>query len=735
MNPLSSRLYMQRKAIIGLWSGWALLVALTAGLFAWNAERERTEALDKAKISIQAAADVAAAHVERLFQSASFVVNLVTDDIGESPNWDAVGGSRDLWQKTRHWLAQSPAVPRIILTDDSGAIRLFSDQFPPPSISLVDRMYFAERRAAKDIAFAIGEPITGKVSRKVLIPLVRRLQQPNGAFAGIALANIEPETITRFFQSIDLGKHSNITLLRDDGTILVRHPDVPEAIGRKIDNRVQFPAVVQNRSHGSGFSISPIDNHAKIVAFRRVPEFRAVVLAGSAVDEVLAGWVRATTRTAVILGLAVLALTMLLWQLMRHYVEMKAKESLLQTRLRLSQVAIEGALDDLLSFALDAAEAQTASRIGFFHFVDADQENLTLQQWSTNTIKTMCAAEGKGRHYPISQAGVWADCVATRKPVIHNDYASLPNKRGMPEGHAVVIRELVVPILRNDQVVAIMGVGNKDTGYDDDDIAVVAEIASMTIDLALRMRIEAEERQLNKRLKATIDELSNANRELTRFAQVASHDLQEPIRSLVSYSQLIERRLETNIDPEVKEYLNIVVGDAKRMRDLVMDLLSYARLTDGRESFAPLTLDRPIATAKQNLAAAIAESGAVIEIGNMPRVSVDEGQMVQLFQNLIGNAIKFRRPNVTPLVRIDAVAEGEQWIVSVRDNGIGIEPRHHDQIFVIFQRLHNRQAYPGTGIGLAICKRIIETHGGRIWVESAGQDLGSIFRFTLPMAL
>ncbi|MBA4372787.1 MAG: hypothetical protein C0402_07965 [Thermodesulfovibrio sp.] len=178
----------------------------------------------------------------------------------------------------------------------------------------------------------------------------------------------------------------------------------------------------------------------------------------------------------------------------------KRSEALLQIRLELSELSDQGSIDDLLQRALDAAELHTGSTIGFFHFVDEDQVNLTLQTWSTNTLRNMCTAEGKGRHYPILQAGVWVDCFSQRGPVIHNDYAGLTHRKGMPEGHAKVVRELVVPILRGDKIVSIIGVGNKTFDYDQEDVQAVQLISSLVMDLVFRKRAEAELRESQARL-------------------------------------------------------------------------------------------------------------------------------------------------------------------------------------------------------------------------------------------
>lgn len=176
-------------------------------------------------------------------------------------------------------------------------------------------------------------------------------------------------------------------------------------------------------------------------------------------------------------------------------------DGLLAARELIARVAIDGTLDDVLQATLDAAETITDSTIGFFHFVDPNQRDLTLQCWSTNTLRHMCKADAKGAHYPVHEAGVWVDCVHSRRPVIHNDYESLPHKKGLPEGHAPVVRELVLPVLQGDLVTAILGVGNKPTPYTESDVDMVGTLASLCIDLVGRKRVEEELKAIEARYR------------------------------------------------------------------------------------------------------------------------------------------------------------------------------------------------------------------------------------------
>ena len=225
-------------------------------------------------------------------------------------------------------------------------------------------------------------------------------------------------------------------------------------------------------------------------------------------------------------------------------------------------------------------------------------------------------------------------------------------------------------------------------------------------------------------------ELERSNQALQEFAYIASHDLQEPLRMVASYLQLLRGRYGGKLDADADEFINYAVDGARRMQSLINDLLEYSRVGTTSEPMRPTNLAEVLATAAVNLRATIEESGATVVVSAMPTVLGDAGQLVQLMQNLVANAIKFHG-DAAPEVHVDARRGSGEWDIVVSDNGIGIEPRHADRIFQIFRRLHAANEYPGTGIGLAICRKIVERHGGRIWVEpNAGR--GAAFHFTMP---
>ncbi len=252
----------------------------------------------------------------------------------------------------------------------------------------------------------------------------------------------------------------------------------------------------------------------------------------------------------------------------------------------------------------------------------------------------------------------------------------------------------------------------------------------ISIRRALEDKRNREEREAaQEELAKRVEELARSNRDLEQFAYVASHDLQEPLRMVAAYTQLLGERYKGKLDEQADKYIHYAVDGAQRMQTLIQDLLAFSRA--GRQGDMKRTeCDAVLSEALTNLEALILESKAVVHRDPLPAVNAIASQLRQVFQNLIGNAIKFRG-QAAPVVHIGAEPDGEAWRFSVKDNGIGMAPDDIQNIFVVFRRLHTREEYPGNGIGLAICKKIIERHGGKIWVESEpGQ--GTTFLFTLP---
>ena len=242
-------------------------------------------------------------------------------------------------------------------------------------------------------------------------------------------------------------------------------------------------------------------------------------------------------------------------------------------------------------------------------------------------------------------------------------------------------------------------------------------------DITARKKAEAH-------LLQKVEELNRSNEELGQFAYIASHDLQEPLRMVASYTQLLSRRYKGKLDSDADEFIAFAVDGASRMQRLIQDLLAYSRVGTKGKDLLDTSSEEALQQALMNLRGAIEDSGALVTHDPLPTVLADETQLIQLFQNLVGNAIKYQSPGV-PKVHVSAARNGEKkWMFSVQDNGLGIDPQYFERIFGMFQRLHKREEFAGTGIGLAICKKIVERHGGSISVESQ-PGKGSTFRFAL----
>ncbi len=267
----------------------------------------------------------------------------------------------------------------------------------------------------------------------------------------------------------------------------------------------------------------------------------------------------------------------------------------------------------------------------------------------------------------------------------------------------------------------------------EDGLFILAALHDVTEHKRLQAQLASEHRELEQarhELEKTVAELKRSNAELEQFAYVASHDLQEPLRMVASYTQLLAKRYQGKLDSDADEFIGYAVDGATRMQRLIQDLLAYSRVNTQGQAFEPTSVETVLDAALDNLRSTVEENRAVATHDPLPTVRADERQLLQLFQNLLSNAVKFRSEE-PPQIHVSAERRTDEWLFSVRDNGIGIDPQYADRIFVVFQRLHNIAEYPGTGIGLAICKKIVERHGGRIWMESQ-LGKGATFYFTLP---
>ncbi len=416
--------------------------------------------------------------------------------------------------------------------------------------------------------------------------------------------------------------------------------------------------------------------------------------------------------------------------------ERKQSEKVLQARLRISDYAFKHSLNMLLTKVLDEAETLTESQIGFFHFVDADQAGLSLQTWSTNTLSTICSAQGLRQHYPLDSAGVWADCIREKSPLIHNDYVAMPGRKGLPQGHAPVIRELVVPIIRNNLIVAVLGVGNKQSNYTEQELATIHHLANLSWDIVVRKQAE-EALQLAKEAAET------ANVAKSDFLATMSHEIRTPLSAMLGNIELLEGSL---LSMQQQEYLKDCKSASQMLLQVINDVLDFSKIEAGKLELSCETISISSLSAQlvRIFFASADQKGLVLTASvaeNIPEfISGDQQRLRQIIANLISNAIKFTQHGTISLEITCAQSlpaenpDQDVLCIVVKDTGIGIPADKLDHIFDSFTQVADfrTRSVSGTGLGLPICRRLLALMGGSVTVSSVLGE-GSVFTIMLPV--
>jgi signal transduction histidine kinase/DNA-binding response OmpR family regulator len=385
----------------------------------------------------------------------------------------------------------------------------------------------------------------------------------------------------------------------------------------------------------------------------------------------------------------------------------------------------------LLDVACAAAREIVGAKFAVLGLIN--EEGMELKQYTVQGLDPTVIAH---MSLPEPRQGVIYEVISQNHAVRSRNEAGDPQALGLPQDHPPVYSFLCAPIASAARVYGWLGLRNKlgaeEFSADDEHIATsLAAQTAVAYENSQRLaEIQRHAADLEERVQARTVALQRSNAELEHFAYVASHDLQEPLRKVIGFTSLLSKRYSGRLDAEADEFMGFTVQAATRMQDLIQDLLTYSRV--GRSEEMSLTdCERVLNEALANLQVEIETIGVRITREALPSVPGNERELIQLFQNLVGNGLKFRSDQ-PPEVHIGAQRQPDEWVFSVRDNGIGLDPQFADRIFLMFQRLHRKDEYPGTGIGLAICKKVVEHHGGRIWVEST-PGAGATFFFTLPV--
>jgi len=393
-----------------------------------------------------------------------------------------------------------------------------------------------------------------------------------------------------------------------------------------------------------------------------------------------------------------------------------------------ASIASELDLAKIVQVITDAGTSGTGAQFGAFFYNVLDDHGARYTLYSLSGVPRERFA-----HFPLPRATAIFGPTFRGEGVIRlADVREDPRfglnapYSGLPPGHLPVVSYLAVPVVsRSGEVHGGLFFGHPEPGRFD------ASHERLVVGIAGQAAIAIDNSRLFDAVKARSRDLARANEELQQFAYISSHDLQEPLRTVTQYLDLLNARYRDVLDDRGRRFIGSAMGSATRMQTLLDDLLGYSRVGNAGTTSAPVSLRRVVDDVLRDLDAAVQAARARIVVsGNLPTIAADETKIRSLLQNLIGNALKFRS-EASPVIEVDAIEDPTGWTIGVKDNGIGIAPEHYERIFDVFQRLHHRDEYSGSGIGLAVCKRIVQQHGGRIWVESIPGG-GSTFRFTIP---
>ena len=383
---------------------------------------------------------------------------------------------------------------------------------------------------------------------------------------------------------------------------------------------------------------------------------------------------------------------------------------------------------NLLLIILENKLAQENIRISNQRYdLVAKATNDIIWEWDLEMDEIICANDGFGKVFGYNPQKISSDLMVWKKWIHPEDFQRVVDKR-------TSILSNPYHLYWDDEFRIINKEGRYHFMYHKAYIirnneGKAIRLFGATQNISQRKEDEALLIELNHKLKQRAEELTASNVELERFAYIASHDMQEPLRMITSFLQLFKKKYEDQIDETAEQYISFAVDGAERMKKLITDLLEYSRIGSNKQSFEIIDCQSLLNEVTAVFANSIIESNAVVHIGQLPKITANKTQMFQLFQNLLGNALKYAGKS-PPEIDINCLEEDKQFVFSVQDNGIGIKPVFFDKIFVLFQRLHHKSEYSGTGIGLTICKKIVEKHGGKIWVTSTPGE-GSCFYFSI----
>ncbi|MGE5515736.1 MAG: ATP-binding protein [Bacteroidota bacterium] len=664
-----------------------LAIAAVLAMTGYEIWRQRTSTITAAENNLTALSLAVAQQTERAFQSVELVVEATALSV-EKAGSIRHAGTLDMHKALRTRMTGTPQIVGLAIIGANGRAVNSAMLYPPLPDDRSNREFFSYHRDTPSNAIRISAPWPSPVNGSMVIPVTRRLSGPDGSFQGIIVAAVDPEYFQQSTRAILPTEGGASALFRTDGVLLARTPTVE---GMKLGQSFSHLPIFQPNApmRGLGWGPSPMDGALRILAYHRLERYPLLINLSLRRDVLLADWRENAIRLALsaAFGAGLLALGVV--ALVRHSRREETYVAALrdsEQRLRFARFALDHAAD--LVFWLDGNGCILYANRAAGHRLAYDSDDLL--------------GSPIGRIDPSISAKVWPRLLSRLK------------RRGHMRFETTYITA-------------------HGTSYP-------AEVAANCVTFADGDFVCAFVRDISQRKSAELvlaektANLEASNAELEQFAYVASHDLREPLRMVNSFVTLLDRRYGGQLNDEAREFIALAQDGAVRMDRLILDLLEYSRVGRMERTITEVPLALVVEQAMRGLAVAVAEAGAQVDIApDLPPVMGSMEELTRLLQNLIGNALKYRHPDRTPQVEIGWRREGSDVVCWVADNGIGIAEQDYDRVFRIFQRLHNRERYEGTGIGLAICKKIVDRYGGRIWIQSV-PDKGTAFLFSLKAA-
>ncbi|MBF0561395.1 MAG: PAS domain S-box protein [Alphaproteobacteria bacterium] len=660
--------------------GIALVNLLVFALVAQSLHQDLGQYRERAQISSRNLAQVLQQNVCTVLDRIDLVLAHVAEEF-ERTGMNERELELDLAGIARHL----PDVANMGFTNAAGDLVALVGAAGNGRISLADREYFQKLRDDPDTMLVVSKAMKGRITGRWQVVVARRLVHADKSFAGVVYAVVLQSHFVEMFSKVDVGEHGAILMVDNNYDLIARHPIYPgndNAIGQPVVSQ-EFRALIKiNPITATYTAKTGLDHRQRTTTYHKIGPYFLTIIAALAVDDYLAGWRADVVR---MLGqTALFSLTTLLLFLMIHRSWLRAEASLGEA------LAAKATLEDLSNLNASVISASTVGILAYRADGSCIIANDAAVRITGGTVEQM-KAQNFRKLESWSRSGLLAAAEAA-----------------LTTGESCHL---------TTQVTTIYGKRLwMECDFRPFAMGGVRHLMMIVRDISEQKQAEAE--------------LARSNAELDQFAYMASHDLREPLRTVTSYLQLLTQSAGGRLTDDEREFIGFALSGAQRMLALIKDLLEYSRIGAKGQQLAPTDCRQAVDAALANLGTLVEECGAAVVIGDMPVVMADRTQLVRLFQNLIDNALKYRDPDRPPLVRLSARRDGKGWVISVNDNGIGIESKYFERIFIIFQRLHSYDKYDGTGIGLAACKKIVERHGGRIWLESM-PGVGSTFIFTL----